>query len=313
MKQFRNLLFLVLTVCIFASGCQSNYTTEVHSSNSSDSSIGTDTSGIQPEVALADGENNSTSQSALDEFAIAAGDAPPNYDTNVDFSVFNGVLTANGEPVPHNITVLDLSYSDFSDYQFLEYFTDLEELNLSNSSISDISVLSGLTNLKKLDLSGSAVLSLSAIKCLPQLWLLDVSCTKIDFDFNDWTCCNTLEALHISSTGTSNVTGIDSFSKLRELWCWDIPATDFSELGALKNMETLILSQTALDDIKALIGMTKLRTLDISTTNVQDFSLITEDNFPKLKTLSVSVPESQAADIESGYPSLNIQNFYDEE
>ena len=75
----------------------------------------------------------------------------------------------------------------------------------------------------------------------------------------------------------------------------------------------MILSYTALEDLSVLSGMTRLRTLDISDTNVSDFSLITKDNFPNLTTLSVAVPESQAAEIASAYPSLNVQNFYDGE
>lgn len=313
MRQSLSLFPLVLAIFVVVSGCQSNDTTDIHNSVTSVLTTEASRASIQPEVALSDSEDSLFPQSTLDELAKATGDTPPQYDRGVVFSLENGILMANGEPVPHNVTILDLSNSDFPDYQFLEDFSDLEELNLSSSGITDTSVLSGLTKLQRLSLSSSGILDISPIKCLPKLWLLDVSCTAIDFDFQGWTCKDTLEVLYISSTETSTLTGISSLSQLLELRCCNIPATDFSDLSALENMENLNLSQTTLEDLAVLSGMAKLRILDISTTNVQDFSTITAENFPKLTTLSVSVPEFQASEIEATYPSLNVQNFYDGE
>ena len=313
MKRFCNLLSLVLVICMVVSGCQSKPAKTVPDSGTSVSATDTDSSDMQPKAALSGSENGNTSQSTFDEPTNAAGNAPPQYDSNPIFTLEDGVLTANGDPVPKNITELDLCHAAFPDYQFLEDFTDLEKLDLSNSSISDVSVLSGLTNLKRLSLADSPVLDLSPIKCLPNLWLLDVSATGIDFDFQGWACQDTLKVLYLYSTETSTLAGIHSFPHLLELWAWDIPATDFSDLSALENMESMILSCTALEDLSVLSGMTRLRTLDISDTNVSDFSLITKDNFPNLTTLSVAVPESQAAEIASAYPSLTVQNFYDGE
>ena len=310
MKRFCSLLSLVLVICMVVSGCQSKPAEDVPDSSASVSVADTDSSDMQPEAALADSEDGNTSQSTFNEPTNAAGNAPPQYDSNPIFTLEDGVLTANCDPVPKNITELDLCHAAFPDYQFLEDFTDLEKLDLSNSSISDVSVLSGLTNLKRLSLADSPVLDLSPIKCLPNLWLLDVSATGIDFDFQGWACQDTLKVLYLYSTETSTLAGIHSFPHLLELWAWDIPATDFSDLSALENMESMILSCTALEDLSVLSGMTRLRTLDISDTNVSDFSLITKDNFPNLTTLSVAVPESQAAEIASAYPSLTVQNFY---
>ena len=313
MKRFCSLLSLLLVICAVVSGCQSNPAKAVPDSGTSVSATDTDSSDMQPKAALAGSENGNTSQSAFNEPTNAAGNAPTQYDSNPIFTLEDGVLTANGDPVPKNITELDLCHAEFPDYRFLEDFTDLEKLDLSNSSISDVSVLSGLTNLKRLSLADSPVLDLSPIKCLPNLWLLDVSATGIDFDFQGWSCHDTLEVLYLYSTETSTLAGIHSFPHLLELWAWNIPATDFSDLSALENMESMILSCTALEDLSVLSGMTRLRTLDISDTNVSDFSLITENNFPQLTTLSVAVPESQAAEIASAYPSLNVQNFYNGE
>ncbi len=313
MKRFCSLLSLLLVICAVVSGCQSNPAKAVPDSSASVPVTAIDSSDMQPEAALADSEDGNTSQSTFDEPTNAAGNAPPQYGSNPIFTLEDGVLTANGDPVPKNITELDLCHAAFPDYRFLEDFTDLEKLDLSNSSISDVSVLSGLTNLKRLSLADSPVLDLSPIKCLPNLWLLDVSATGIDFDFQGWACQDTLEVLYLYSTETSTLAGIHSFPHLLELWAWDIPATDFSDLSALENMESMILSCTALEDLSVLSGMTRLRTLDISDTNVSDFSLITKDNFPNLTTLSVAVPESQAAEIASAYPSLTVQNFYDGE
>ena len=313
MKRFCSLLSLILVICMVVSGCQSNPTKTVPDSGASVSVRAIDSSDMQSEAALSGSEYGNTSQSTYNELTNAAGDAPLQYDSNPIFTLEDGVLTANGDPVPKNITELDLCHAAFPDYQFLEDFTDLEKLDLSNSSISDVSVLSGLTNLKRLSLASSAVLDLSPIMGLPNLWLLDVSATGIDFDFQGWACQDTLEVLYLYSTETSTLAGIHSFPHLLELWAWNIPATDFSDLGALENMESLDLSCTALEDLSVLSGMTRLRTLHISDTNVSDFSLITKDNFPNLTTLSVAVPESQAAEIASAYPSLTVQNFYDGE
>ena len=310
MKRFCSLLSLVLVICMVVSGCQSKPAKTVPDSGTSVSATDTDSSDLQPEAVLSGSEGDKASKSTSDELINAAGDAPPQYDGNTTFTLENGVLTANGDPVPKNITELDLCHAEFPDYRFLEDFTDLEKLDLSNSSISDVSVLSGLTNLKRLSLADSPVLDLSPIKCLPNLWLLDVSATGIDFDFQGWSCQDTLEVLYLYSTETSTLADIHSFPHLLELWAWNIPATDFSDLSALENMESMILSCTALEDLSVLSGMTRLRTLDISDTNVSDFSLITKDNFPNLTTLSVAVPESQAAEIASAYPSLTVQNFY---
>ena len=203
MKRFCSLLSLVLVICMVVSGCQSNPAEDVPDSSASVPVTDTDSSDMQPEAALTGSVDDRVSQSTLDEFANAAGDAPPQYDTDTIFTLENGVLTANGGPVPKNISELDLRHAEFPDYRFLEEFTGLAKLDLSNSSISDVSVLSGLTNLKRLNLASSAVLDLSPIMCLPNLWLLDVSATGIDFDAQDWSCQDTLEVLYISSTETS--------------------------------------------------------------------------------------------------------------
>lgn len=310
MKKLSCLLPVMLIFSLFVSGCHSNFTDNEDHSISSVSV--TDTTQFTPS-SLEEDDDDHLSQSELEELAKAAGDIPPQYSSNTTFSLENDVLTANGAPVPTNTTVLDLRNSEFSDYQFLENYKDLEELYLWDSNFSDVSVLSGLTNLKKLYLSNSAVSDVSALKCLPNLWLLDVSHTAIDFDFQDWAYKDTLEVLHIDLTETSTLADIDSLPQLRELWAGNIPATDFSGLRGLNDLESLLINATALNDLSVLSGMPNLKGLHIYETNIEDFSLITAEIFPELQTLSVSIPESQVLEIQSAYPSLNIQNFYDEE
>ena len=122
MKRFCSLLSLLLVICAVVSGCQSKPAKTVPDSSASVPVTAIDSSDMQPEAALADSEDGNTSQSTFNEPTNAAGNAPPQYDSNPIFTLEDGVLTANGDPVPKNITELDLCHAEFPDYRFLGFY-----------------------------------------------------------------------------------------------------------------------------------------------------------------------------------------------
>ncbi len=90
MKRFCSLLSLVLVICMVVSGCQSKPAKTVPDSSASVSVTAIDSSDMQLESALADSKDGNTSQSTFNEPTNAAGNAPPQYDSNPIFTFGDG-------------------------------------------------------------------------------------------------------------------------------------------------------------------------------------------------------------------------------
>ena len=114
--------------------------------------------------------------------------------------------------------------------------------------------------------------------------------------------------LDLSKKGLSDISDIESFKELTELYLNSNNISDISALANLTNLQTLHLSGNSISDISALRGLTNLQTLNLSgngiisigalanLTNLQTLTLINNNisyisalgNLTNLQTLNLS-------------------------
>lgn len=210
-----------------------------------------------------------------------------------------------------SIKSLSLDRGNFSDLSPLTALTELEELNIeSNDNITDISPLVSLANLKKLTLFGlhglsaenmepiSALVNLRYLKL--HVWYLNERYFRMLLPLQQ------LETLILSNGALLDVTYISQMHSLIELEItpgWEnqigpdilniellgnltnlerltilggIPNFDISWITSLQNLEYLEMRSSAIDDIRPLLELPNLVTVNLYKTNVQDGTSLLE-------------------------------------
>ena len=123
------------------------------------------------------------------------------------------------------LTLLNLNYSQISDFGPLAEFTNLTELYLKRTGIRDLRPLSGLTNLTQLSLSSNGISSVEPLRDLTNL-------TRLILDRNQITDLGPL-------SGLTNLTVV---------WaCWNpfpLDPNPFASLSGLTNMEDFSVDTT---------------------------------------------------------------------
>lgn len=139
--------------------------------------------------------------------------------------------------------------------------------------------------------------ALSNLKNFKKLRSLDISFTQLtDAQLEDICECSGLEVLDVSDTEITD-DGAKFLSRLTNLKMLDVSSCNISTKGLqyfseLKNIEVLGLSLTKIDsDISALKGLSKLRSLNVSDTDLEDDSLITLAGLESLALLDIASTE----------------------
>ncbi len=142
--------------------------------------------------------------------------------------------------------------------------SDVEELDLSGKGLRDISVLSSCKNLKKLNLSGNSISELCALMNIPGLEWLDVSSNQLT-DLRPLMGLGTLRTVLASDNQITGTAAVGAMTALTELELSNNPISDFSGLKKLRNLETLGLKKTGLNDdgLKYLEYLSSLTMLSI--------------------------------------------------
>lgn len=229
------------------------------------------------------------------------------------------VITINGTEYPADITELDLSGQDLTDFSFLSSFENLKVLNLESSGITDLSPLVSLTSLEELDIRHNAIdsfapltnlrslntlgvdsedISLDWISNLPNLTSLNLSCSEIP----DLTLLSSLDHLAAIDFGlmtcdgfpdTTPLAGLPNLSEIRiQVLGLTVENFDFSSLSALSGLSSLQI--TTLDpkwgrgdfDLSLLSGFSNLTDLKLYGQSITDLSALTE--LTALTTLDLS-------------------------
>mgnify|MGYP002766428624 CR=1 FL=1 len=92
--------------------------------------------------------------------------------------------------------------------------------------------------------------------------------------------------LDLSKKGLSDISDIESFKELTELYLNSNNISDISALANLTNLQTLHLSGNNISDISALANLTNLQTLHLSGNSISDISALR--GLTNLQTLNLS-------------------------
>ena len=190
-----------------------------------------------------------------------------------------------------NLTELGTTDTLITDYSVLAQLEHLNWLGLNNS-IKDLSPYSDLINLKFLVIT-SALNDYSQLAYFPQLTSLALQ----DNSFTDLTKLNAIAAqltyLSIESSALANIHDIGSFSNLSTLFLLsEQHLEDLSGIEQLSLLQTLSISNTAVNDILSLASLYELSRLYIDGTQVTDLSPL----FTLKKLIKVSLRDIPLSD-----------------
>ena len=172
-----------------------------------------------------------------------------------------------------------------------------ENLNINciynGEEVHSLKGIENFTNVRYLTLSGCYDVDYSALSQLPDLIGIYFSEAKID-NLGVFAGCKKLSLLHISDAVIGSMSGLENLEKLTDLLLlnncavesWDgleklthmtslaIRGANFTEtalLSRMQNLEVLNLANNhALTDIRSLVGLKKLRSLNLDNTGVPD-------------------------------------------
>ncbi|KAJ3057596.1 hypothetical protein HDU99_007233 [Rhizoclosmatium hyalinum] len=172
-----------------------------------------------------------------------------------------------------NLEALYLSYAqEIEDFDLVGTLVWLRELRLDNTQVDDLQFIKGMTNLEKLCVWCTSISDLFPIAHLTKLKSLDIGDTQV-------TSLEPLEGLTglVKLDITKNrVHHLNSLSKLENLEVLILNETNFDGdlkvLSQLKNLKTLSVANTSVNDLSPLAGLSKLNALNILGTDVQSFS-----------------------------------------
>lgn len=187
----------------------------------------------------------------------------------------------------NEVTELDLTGSNYINFNILGKFHKLESINLANVNNFDMSILSDLAGLKKLNVSPSDVENFANIVNLTNLEILTLDCIDIN-EIQALSHLINLKELYISSFFVESLEVFSSLNQLTTLKCenTDLSDLDTSPLGELVNLKELDLFATGISDIQFLEKMSALKKLNLSFNKIIDISFL--NNFPEMKNFDLS-------------------------
>lgn len=235
-----------------------------------------------------------------------------------------------------NLTLLQLySNNSISDLSPLSSLANLSILHLQNNQIKDVSPLAGLKNLTSLLLTGNAITDYSPLKDIyPNLKEKDFDVISIEgvpdepIVISDPNLESTLrrvlgisdrpitqkdayqvQSLNIghkipSDEAISDLTGIEYFVNLKELYMDGNNLSDLSPIKGLTKLKVLTFSFNKVADISALAGMTQLEEIDAKVNKISDLSPI--KGLTSIWDLQIN--SNQIADVSplAGFKNLKI-------
>ncbi len=162
--------------------------------------------------------------------------------TSLDMSTCHDVDISPLKDIP-TLTELTLSYSKITDFSPLSSMTGLKKLSVEFTGLDDMSIIAPLTQLMELNI-GSIIKNKQIIKSLDEI--------------KDLT---ELRSLSIMSAGLTDISAISNMTKLKWLALENNPIEDFSALEKLTGLVHLDLFNTGISDISVIANMTELNSL----------------------------------------------------
>ena len=176
-----------------------------------------------------------------------------------------------------NLEFLDIGYGGIADLSVLSGMKGLQQLFLSNNRISDLQPLSALSELSFLVLAGNSVEDISALSELSKLGILDVSDNLIA-DISPLAGLDRLRTLHLGQNPLSLAHLLEQETLLSRVSDWGLNGLGISDLIVLsefKGLEKARLRYNRIRDIKPLLGIDRLRYVELGQNPLNEVSVQT--------------------------------------
>ena len=207
-----------------------------------------------------------------------------------------------------NLEVLDISDNDISDISALSGMSELEVLDVSgNYNISRATSVSGMQNLKQLNINRTTITQGGIpqnLSSLEKLYIEDVWPLEGTIFLKGYESLNTLvidnsniygisgladmkklEHLDLSKTSILSLPEISEAKTLKQAYLYRADENTINALSSLKELRRLSM-EICVGDIQNLSKLKKLESLEIKSSNSDDFSALS--NLTKLKKLVIS-------------------------
>ena len=125
-------------------------------------------------------------------------------------------------------------------------------------------------------------------------------------DISDIESFKELTELYLNSNNISDISALANLTNLQTLHLSGNNISDISALANLTNLQTLHLSGNSISDISALRGLTNLQTLDLCNNSISDISAL--GNLTNLQTLNLS-GNKIISDISALRSLMNLQTL----
>ncbi|MFH0909910.1 MAG: sigma-70 family RNA polymerase sigma factor [Planctomycetota bacterium] len=162
-------------------------------------------------------------------------------------------------------------------YDFLRQLTNMSNLDFTFSDISDLSPLENMSVLRRLDITNTPVADLSPLAKVTSLEEISLGTYVHEADIRER-----------PKTGPIDISPLQKLPNLKNLTMYPGATRDFTPLRNMKQLECI----SGVTDVEILKGLTGLKWLDLSGTEIRDLAWLS--NFHNLKGLGlykVSLPD----------------------
>lgn len=206
---------------------------------------------------------------------------------------FSDITDFSALPEFTGLTELNLYYTAFDDLSLLSGLTGLEILSCGNDlksigEFGSLDAISGLTSLKRLSMTSAGISDISALEGMTELEYLSIENNPIE-DFSPLAGLTQLETLVITNTFVSDLSFLENLTALKKLYIGDVEpelaadgyahpslgpcrVEDFSPVGKLVNLDTLVICHTGLEDVSFAASLKEASYIALYDNNISDFS-----------------------------------------
>ena len=149
-----------------------------------------------------------------------------------------------------------MSSPKLQDITALSWVSSLTDLSINDTAVSDLTPISNLRGLTHLSFYSTRVADLQPIAELTALRSLNFSLTSVT-SIAPLAKLAALQALRMSRSHVADLSPLASLTSIRRLEYWG-PATDLSPIGALTQMEDLLIPHTHGDSYRFVRKLKKL-------------------------------------------------------
>lgn len=202
-------------------------------------------------------------------------------DANFEQAVRELISKPEGEILKEDlvgITNIDISNKNISNFEGVQYFTELKSLSMGDWILADISMISELSKLTNLSLFSSQEIDISILSRLTNLTSLTLRFYEsqiVDISILEELTNLTNLSLALYNADGTDISPLSNLTNLESLNLTVLGLEDISSISELVNLERLILGSEGfnqISDISSLTKLTKLAYLDLYSNEISDIS-----------------------------------------